>query len=108
MIFGCNFHGLQGDLQRQQEMHESESWKYSIKMLLFCASYNYIYNNSEYLKEIIYDKENNYNRSKFYFYDNYDVKVENETIMIYEKETNDVVWKIPLWKKSSDEESKDE
>lgn len=71
-------------------------FEYAMKMLMLCASYKYVYEKSEYLKNIIEVKNNNYEETKFRNYDNFYVKVEKDKFFFVDKENNRKVWKINL------------
>lgn len=76
------------------EPNEDESFKYAIKMIMLCAAYEYVVKDCELLRNIIEIDKNNYDLSKFKEYYNYDVKYENEYILICDKKSNEIVWKF--------------
>ena len=73
MTYGWSFHGLRGNEERIRLLQDS-GWRYNIIALLLCASYDYVYENSNILKNALCSKDNNYDVHKFRNYNNYDIK----------------------------------
>lgn len=69
-------------------------FEYAMKMLMLCASYKYVFEKSEYLRNVIEVKDNDYDVNKFRKYDNFCVKVEKDKFYFIEKENNIAVWEI--------------
>ena len=70
-----------------------------MKMLIICASYEYILSRSAYLKDIIELRNNNYDVSKFKKYKNYKVKVEEKNFSFIEDNYGLEDWQKELVKK---------
>lgn len=67
----------------------------AMKMLMLCASYDYILNNSEYIKSIInYEKNNKKNIDIFKNYNNICIKETKKELRFYRKNDNSLIWTI--------------
>ncbi len=71
----------------------------AMKMIMLCASYYYVIENSKFIRDMVEIENNNYDISNFKNYDDYYVDIEvkeakNIIISFKSKKTNQVVWKI--------------
>ncbi len=88
--------GPRTEEHRAKELSKFTGWKNGILMLMLCLSYDYIYNDSEYLRSVVKPDNNNYDRHKFRYFENYDVEADNTMIFICEKESKTIVWNFPI------------
>lgn len=71
----------------------------AMKMLMLCASYNYILDNSEYLRDIIsYSRNNKNNIKEFKKYNDFYVRETQKELRFYNKKNNSLVWTIFYYK----------
>ncbi len=67
----------------------------AMKMLMLCASYDYVLDNSEYIKDIIdYDRNNKNNINFFKNYNNIYIRETQKELRFYRKRNNNLVWTI--------------
>lgn len=80
------------------EVESSKTERYysiAMKMLMLCASYDYVIDNSEYLKDIIaYDRNNNKNINEFKKYNNFYIRETQKECRIYRKMDHSLAWTI--------------
>lgn len=72
----------------------------AMKMLMLCASYDYVLDNSEYLQDIIsYDRNNKNNIKDFIKYNNFYIKETQKELRFYRKKDHRLVWTVFYYKK---------